>query len=155
MDHLQVLHDLLRDTSNGPLFYFETKVNSVGPIKQERAIGADVWSLLLMSATVPDHVSQRFERWQSNMQGSDGIAFVEVAAWRGEIEFSSDEIATAWAYCLARELGHDDLAGGLRAYLAPHPMSSVDVDLYFSGLVLLGDRLEPGSFRRLVGGSQA
>lgn len=150
-----VLKKLMRNTATGPLFYFGTEANSAEPIKQKRAIGADIWSLFLMSAAEPDQVSHWFEKWQANIRHEGDVAFVEVASWEREIEFSSDEISTAWAYCLAREMGNDGLSARLRAYLTPLAMSGVDVDPYFSGLVLLGDRLAPGDFRRLICGTDA
>lgn len=149
-----VLSNLVRPQVSGPLFYFGTQPDSSSPIEEKRAVGADIWALFLMSGAAPDLVDGWFERWIPNIAESAGTAHVEVAPWEAEIEFSSNEIASAWAYCLARELGRDTLAAKLRAYLVPYAVDGVDVDPYFSGLFLLGERLERGAFRRLASGAR-
>lgn len=150
-----VFDNLVRDERTGPLFYFGTQPDSPSPIEEKRALGADIWALFLMSGVVPGLVGSWFERWAPNIVESADEAHVEVAPWEAEMEFSSNEIATAWAYCLARELGREPLATRLREYLAPRVVEGIDIEPYFSGLFLLGERLERGDFARLVSGARA
>ena len=74
------------------------------------------------------------------------------AAWEAEQEFSSNELATAWAFCLAKELGQTNRAERLRRFLAPKVEEGFELDPYITGLFLLGERLERGAFHRLVNG---
>jgi len=60
--------------------------------------------------------------------------------------------AASWAFCLAKELGDADLAMSLRRTLDGGVLAGFDLDPLLSGLVLLGESLKPGSFRRLVAG---
>lgn len=145
--------NLLRDKEEGPLFYYGTESNKATPITRNKSLGADIWSLFLMSAIVPDRVADWFEGWQKHIVYADDVAHVEVAAWEKEQEFSSNELATAWAYCLARELGQAELAERLRRFLAPKVERGFERDPYISGLFLLGTFLERGQFRRLVAGN--
>lgn len=145
--------NLLRDDDVGPLFFYGTEPDKPTPITGKRAVGADIWALFLMSGIVPSRVSEWFERCQRNIIDDGDTAHVEVEAWEPENEFSSNELATAWAFCLARELGQDDRAERLRRYLCPKVLEGFELDPYISGLFLLGDRLEAGAFRGLVNGA--
>jgi hypothetical protein len=147
-----VENHLLRDEGTGPLFFFGTEPDSPSPIVEKRALGADIWSLFLMSSVVPDRVSSWFKRWQQNIVCEGEHAFVRVAAWEAEQEFSSNELATAWAFCLAKELGQTNRAKRLRRFLSPKVEEGFELDPYITGLFLLGERLERGAFHRLVNG---
>ncbi len=153
-DWLVTVEDnLLRHDEEGPLFFFGTEPNKPTPIKEKRALGADIWAMFLMSGVVPSRVSEWFERWQRNIVYNGKIGHVEVAAWEAEHEFSSSELATAWAFCLAKELGQDDRASKLRNSLSPKVLQGFELDPYISGLFLLGERLETGAFHNLVSGA--
>ena len=106
-----------------------------------------------MSGTVPERVSAWFEKWQRNLVYEGDVAYVQVGDRESEEESSTNELATAWAYCLARELGQTDRAERLRRYLAPKVGAGFDVDPYITGLFLLGERLETGAFNRLIYGA--
>ncbi len=144
--------NLVRHAETGPLFFFGTEPDKPSPIVEKRALGADIWALFLMSGVVPGRVSAWFDAWQRNIVRDGDHAFVRVAAWEAEQEFSSDELATAWAYCLAKELGQADRADRLRRYLAPKVEDGFELDPYISGLFLLGERLQAGAFHHLVHG---
>lgn len=144
---------LLREDETGPLFFYGTAADSPEPIVKKRAVGADIWALFLMSSIVPDRVSAWFERSQRNIVCDGETAHVEVAVWEAENEFSSNELATAWAFCLAKELGQKDRAMRLRNSLCPQVLSGFELDPYISGLFLLGERLEAGAFHKLVNGT--
>ncbi|MCZ6843748.1 MAG: hypothetical protein O7G32_13080, partial [SAR324 cluster bacterium] len=60
--------------------------------------------------------------------------------------------ATAWAFCLAKELGQGERAERLQRFLLPKVGEGFDVDPYTTGLFLLGERLEKGAFHRLIYG---
>ena len=144
--------NLFRGADASPLFFYGTEANKPTPIREKRALGADIWALFLMSGVERGRVSEWFENWQRNIRHDGGAARVEVAAWEPEAEFSSDDLATAWAFCLAKELGQDDKAGSLRAGLVPKVAKGFELDPYISGLFLLGERLEKGGFHELVNG---
>lgn len=143
---------LVRNSDEGPLFFYGTQADSPEPIEEKRAIGADIWALFLMSGIVPERVSVWFRRSQRNVVRDGDTAHVQVAAWEPEQEFSSDELASAWAFCLAKELGEPGLAARLQGYLGPKVLEGFELDPYISGVYLLGDRLEPGAFCRLING---
>lgn len=143
---------LLRKAATGPLFFFGTESSSCSPAEQKMSIGMDSWALFLMSAVIPDRVAAWFEQWQTNITRKDSRAYVEVSALDTDAEASSTLLATAWAFCLTKELGHFDLAGLLRNTLDQDVVTGFVLDPLLSGLHLLGELLEPGSFRRLVGG---
>ncbi len=145
-------HHLIRDNEDGPIFFFGTQPDSPEPIEQKHAVGADIWALFLMSSIVPDRVAEWFERSQRNIIQDGKVAHVQVAAWEAEQEFSSDELASAWAYCLAKELGEIDLAQRLQKYLSSKILVGFELDPYISGVYLLGDRLAPGAFSQLING---
>ena len=136
----------------GPLFFFGTQPNDTAPITRNRALGADIWSLFLMSAVVPDRVRTWFADWRGNIIEDGEAAHVAVADWERDAEFSSDELASAWAACLMQELGDAGLAQRLARYLAPCVHISSERDPYIAGLYLLGHHLEPGAVARLVTG---
>ena len=65
-------------------------------------------------------------------------------------EFSCEEHATAWAFCLARELGRLQEADLFRNHLGAGMINGFVQDPLISDLCLLGEALEPGEFRQLV-----
>jgi hypothetical protein len=144
--------NLLRGEETGPLFFFGTEPDKPSPIVEKRALGADIWALFLMSGVVPDRVSAWFERWQRNIVQKGELAIVQVADWEAEQEFSSNELATAWAFCLAKELGQTQRAERLQRYLSPRVEEGFELDPYITGLYLLGERLEAGAFQQLING---
>ena len=147
-----VEENLLCDEETGSIFFFGTQPNKATANVEKRAIGTDIWALFLMSGTVPERVSTWFERWQRNLVYKGEDAYVQVGAREPEEESSTNELATAWAYCLAKELGQTDRAERLRRFLSPKVGEGFDVDPYNTGLFLLGERLEKGAFYRLVNG---
>ncbi len=143
---------LIRTEKNGPLFFFGTQADSPEPVEENCAVGADFWSLFLMSAILPERVAEWFRLEQRNIVRDGKTAHVQVAAWEPQLEFSSDELATAWAFCLAKELGELDLATCLQEYLQPRILEGFELDPYISGLYLLGDGLERRAFGNLING---
>ncbi len=143
---------LLRDEDTGPLFYYGTKTRSALAEKTKKSVGADIWALFLMSGVVPEHVSAWFETWQRNISYEDHQARVLIGEKQEKFEFSSTPLATGWAYCLSRELGQQVRAELLRNALAKQVEEGFELDPLLSGLFLLGDRLRPGSFHKLVTG---
>ncbi len=151
---MRTLNDhLARNEPDGPLFYYGTKSNEVAPEEKKKSVGADIWALFLMSGVIPDRVSDWFERWQSNITYADDRAYVEVTPKDLEIEFSSVPLATAWAFCLAKELGQNERAELLRNSLKDQVVTGFELDPLLSGLYLLGEKLRPGAFYRLVSGA--
>ena len=150
-----VENHLVRDERSGPLFFFGTQSDSPEPVEENFSVGADFWSLFLMSSIVPERVAEWFRLEQRNIINEDKTAYVRVADWEPQMEFSSDELASAWAFCLAKELDEPELAAKLQRYLEPQILEGCDLDPYISGLYILGDRLEPGAFRRFVNGESA
>jgi len=144
-------HLLTRD-SHGPLFFFGTQPESCSPAEQ-KSLGADIWSLFLMSGVVPDKVRGWFDKWRDNVAVDNGRAWVEIAPSETRGEFSSTLLATAWAFALARELGQVDLAAALCATLESGLGEGFALDPLLSGLYLLGEALRPGAFRTLVIGT--
>ncbi len=150
---LSALEDnLLCDDETGPLFFFGTQPNKASANVEKRAIGADIWTLFLMSGVVPERVSAWFEGWQRNFVFEGDVAYVQVGAREPEEESSTNELATAYAYCLAKELGQADRAERLRRFLLPKVGEGFEVDPYTTGLFLLGERLETGAFYGLING---
>jgi hypothetical protein len=145
--------NLLCDEETGSMFYFGTQPNKAAANVEKRAIGTDIWALFLMSGVVPERVSTWFESWQRNLVYEGDVAYVQVGDREPEEESSTKELATAWAYCLARELGQATRAERLRQYLSPKVGAGFDVDPYITGLFLLGERLETGAFHRLIYGA--
>ena len=152
---LRTLEDhLLRREAAGPLFFFGTESSSCSPAAGKLSIGMDSWSLFLMSGVIPSRVSDWFERWQENITSENGRAHVEIASSDTEAEASSTLLATAWAFCLAKELGLVDLAESLRNTLNNEVVTGFELDPLLSGLYVLGELLQSGSFHRLVIGEQ-
>ena len=147
-----VVGNLLVGEETGSMFYFGTKPNSAEANVEKRAIGTDIWALFLMSGIVPEQVSDWFERWQRNLVYEEDVAYVQVGDREPEEESSTNELATAWAYCLARELGQADRVEQLRRYLAPRAVKGFEIDPYTTGIFLLGERLETGAFYGLING---
>jgi len=110
----------------------------------------DIWSLFLMSAIVPDRVRAWFDGWKSRIQWDGDRAWVEIPPRETKGELSSTPLATAWAFCLAKELGETDLAIALSRTLEADVEAGFVLDPLLSGLFLLGDTLREGAFRDLV-----
>ena len=147
-----VEQNLLRDEESGPLFYYGTQPNKAEPNLDSRAVGTDIWALFLMSGIVAERVAGWFETWQRNLVVDADTAWVEVGDRAREQESSTNEIATAWAYCLAKELGEDALAVKFRRYLAPRAAAGFKIDPYTTSLFLLGEHLSKGLFSSLIHG---
>jgi hypothetical protein len=103
-----------------------------------------------MSSVVPNKVSEWFGSWNHHITRVGGRAYVAVSARDAEVEFASNMLASAWTYCLAKELGELELAEMLRQTLEPGALWGFELDPLISGLYLLGELLEPGTFRELV-----
>ncbi|NRA89034.1 MAG: hypothetical protein HRU28_16990, partial [Rhizobiales bacterium] len=146
-------NNLLSNADSGSVFYFATLPNLSDANTDRRAIGTDIWILFLMSGIVPDRVTTWFESWQRNIIFKGDLAYISVGDNEITAGSSSDEHATAWAYCLAKELGQADLAEKLRCFLAPKAKSGFEADLFTSGLFLLGESLKKGAFYKLIHGS--
>jgi len=147
-----VENNLLCDEETGSMFYFGTQPNKAAANVEKRSIGTDIWALFLMSGIVPERVSDWFESWQRNLVFEGDVAYVQVDEREPEEESSTNELATAWAYCLAKELGQADRAERLRRFLLPKVREGFEVDPYTTGLFLLGERLETGAFYGLING---
>ena len=145
---------LLRKIGSGPLFYYGTKSNDIAPEQQKISKGADIWALFLMSGVVPERVRVWFDGWRGNIVYDNSRALIEVTDAEAKQEFSSNLLATSWAFCLAKELGDTDLAASLRRTLNTGMETGFDLDPLLSGLVLLGASLKRGSFRQLIAGEQ-
>ena len=144
--------NLLTRDAAGALFYFGTESASCSPAKHRRSLGIDIWTLFLMSAVIPDRVRPWFADWRKNIQHTPAGARVVIDADESNAESSSTSLATAWTFCLARELGEGELAEALRTTLLAEVEAGFELDPLLSGLYLLGDSLQPGSFRQLVQG---
>jgi hypothetical protein len=144
--------NLLTRDAGGALFYFGTESASCAPAKHRRSLGIDIWTLFLMSAVIPDRVRLWFADWRSNILHTADGACVAIDAEESKAESSSTSLATAWTFCLARELGESELADALRATLLAEVEAGFELDPLLSGLYLLGDSLQPGAFRQLVQG---
>ncbi len=153
-DWLSTLEDnLLCNEETGSMFYFGTQPNKAAANVAKRAIGTDIWTLFLMSGFVPERVSEWFESWQRNLIIYGDVTYVQVDDLEPEEESSTNELATAWAYCLAKELGQADRAEQLRRYLAPKAIKGFEIDPYTTGLFLMGEHLETGVFYELINGA--
>ena len=141
---------LVRSEGDGPLFYYGTQSNSVAPQRELVSFAADVWAFFLMSGIIPGQVSDWLDRLKSNIVCRDDSAIVPTTPSEVAREFSCDELATAWAFCLARELGRSREADLFRNSLRHGMISGFVQDPLISGLCLLGEVLKPGAFRRLV-----
>jgi len=148
-----VEENLLRSGETGPLFFYGTKPNSHKPIKEKRALGADIWAMFLMSSVKRDRVATWFEEWQRNIVDDHDAAYIDVEAWEAAEEFTSNDLATAWACFVAKGLGQVDRAESLRLWLEPKVKEGFKLDPYISGLYLLGEQLNEGAFRKLVTGT--
>ena len=152
-DWLSSVEDnLLCDEKTGSMFFFSTQPNKAAANVENRAVGTDIWALFLMSGIVPERVSGWFETWQRNLVFEGDVAHVQVDARAPEEESSTNELATSWAYCLAKELGQADRAEQLRRYLAPRAVKGFEIDPYTTGLFLMGEHLEKGAFYSLING---
>lgn len=152
---MRTLEDhLLRREPTGPLFHYGTQSMSPVPAEGKTSPGMDIWALFLMSGVAPDRVRQWFNRWGNNITEAHGRAFVDIPSTDAVAEASSTLLATAWAFCLAKELGEVDLAESLRVTLEEEAVAGFELDPLLSGLYLLGQFLEAGSFYRLVTGGR-
>ncbi len=150
-DWLSTVEDnLLCDEETGSMFYFGTQPNKAAANVEKRAIGTDIWTLFLMSGIVPERVSEWFESWQRNLVFEGDVAYVQVGELEPGEETSTNELATSWAYCLAKELGQADRAEQLRRYLAPRAVRGFEIDPFTTGLFLMGEHLENGAFYGLI-----
>ena len=95
--------NLLCNEETGSMFYFGTQPNKAAANVEKRAIGTDIWALFLMSGVVPERVAEWFESWQRNVVYEGNVAYVQVGDREPKEESSTNELATAWAYCLAKE----------------------------------------------------
>ena len=134
------------------MFYFGTQPNAADANIEKRSIGTDIWTLFVMSGIVPERVTEWFEAWQRNVVVEGGVAHVQIGEHELKNETSSNELATAWAYCLAKELGEADREEQLRRYLAPRVGKGFGIDPYTTGLFLMGEHLEKGALYSLVNG---
>ncbi len=134
------------------MFYFGTQPNKAVANVEKRAVGTDIWALFLMSGIVPERVTGWFETWQRHLVCEGDVAYVQVGEREAEEESSTNELATAWAYCLAKELGQADRAEQLRRYLAPRAVKGFEIDPFTSGLFLMGEHLDKGAFYSLIHG---
>ncbi len=144
--------NLLVGEETGSMFYFGTQPNKAAANVEKRAVGTDIWALFLMSGIVPERVSGWFETWQRHLVYEGDAGYVQVGKREAEEESSTNELATAWAYCLAKELGQADRAERLRRYLAPRAVRGFKIDPYTTGLFLMGEHLEKGTFYGLING---
>ena len=152
-DWLSFVEDnLLCDEETGAMFYYGTQPNKAAANVEHRAVGTDIWALFLMSGIVTERVSDWFETWQRNLVFEGDVAHVPVPAGAPKAEASTNELATSWAYCLAKELGQVDRAEQLRRYLAPRAVNGFEVDPYTTGIFVMGEHLEKGAFSRLING---
>ena len=142
--------NLLDRSGAGSLFYYGTKPHSGEKNETDRSDGMDIWSLFLMSAIVPERVRAWFDGWKSRIQWDGDRAWVEIPPRETKGELSSKPLATAWAFCLAKELGETDLAIALSRTLEADVEAGFVLDPLLSGLFLLGDTLREGAFRDLV-----
>jgi len=143
---------LLSGEETGSMFYYGTQPSDAVANIEKRAIGTDIWTLFLMSGIVPERVSEWFESWQRNLVVEGDVAHVKVGELEPEEENSTNELATSWAYCLARELGQANRAEQLRRYLAPRAVKGFEIEPYTTGLFLMGEYLGKGTFYDLVNG---
>ncbi len=105
-----------------------------------------------MGGIVPERVSDWFESWQRHVIYEGDVAYVQVGEREAVEESSTNELATAWAYCLAKELGQKDRAEQLRRFLAPRAVNGFEIDPYTTGLFLMGEHLKKGTFYSLING---
>ncbi len=143
---------LMTGESPGPMFFYGTKPNQPAAEAEKRSVGADIWTFFLMSSVEPDRVRNWFEQWQQNITYEPDRAYIEISVGDREIEFSSNSLATAWAFCLTKELGQAERAELFRNMLRREASRGFELDPLISGLHLLGERLDAGAFRRLVTG---
>lgn len=147
--------NLMTGESAGPIFFYGTKPNQPAPERKKRSVGADIWTFFLMSSVEPDRVGNWFETWQQNITYEQDRARVKISAKDHEIEFSSNPLATAWAFCLTKELGQTERARLFRNVLRRDVFRGFELDPLLTGLYLLGERLDAGAFRQLVAGQEA
>jgi hypothetical protein len=147
--------NLVNHSDDGSLFYYGTKPHSGERNEADRSDGMDIWALFLMSAVVPDRVRTWFGDWQSRIRRDEDRAWVEIPSRETKGELSSTPLATAWAFCLAKELGQTPLALALGRTLELEIAEGFKLDPLLSGLYLLGDTLREGAFRDLVVGTNS
>ena len=137
------------------LFFYGTEADSPNPLVTKRSLGMDAWSLFLMSGIAPDAVKGWFERWRHYIQHENDCAWIPIPEEQAASELASIEWATAWAMCLAAELGEAEAFRTFDNFMAPMAVTGFRVDPYLSGLYALAHELRTGSFYRLVEGGCA
>ncbi len=150
-----VVDHLMTGETSGPMFFYGTKPDEAVAAAKKRSVGADIWTFFLMSGVEPDRVRIWFEDWQQNITYARDRAIIEISPRDHEIEFSSNALATAWAYCLTKELGQPDRADMFAKALRNDVVAGFEHDPLLSGLYVLGERLDSGDFHRLVNGLTA
>ena len=110
----------------------------------------DAWSLFLMSSVVPKLVTDWLEIWASNITFANDRAYVGIPSQEEQSETSTTQLATAWAFCLSKELGDYELSRKLRRSLTDGALQGFQVDPLLSGLFALGELLEKGTFYNMV-----
>ena len=141
---------LVADPSTGPLFFYGTLADLPQPNAENASLGMDAWALALMAATAPDDVTSWFAQWRHHLQDGGDATWVPISERQERVEDSTTELATAWIFVLAAELGDTDLHDRIDNHLAPRAVTGFRVDPYVSGLYALGHELEAGDLRRLV-----
>lgn len=148
---LTVVRDqLATDPTHGPLFYYGTHPHSAAPNTDRSSIGLDAWCLFLTSATAPELAREWFNSWHHHIGREHGRAWLLVSPGQHRAEVATTDLATAWAFCVSKELGEIVLADELDTYLRPGAEAGFPVDPYTSGLVALGHELSPGGFHRMI-----
>ncbi|MHA2251364.1 MAG: linalool dehydratase/isomerase domain-containing protein [Candidatus Kariarchaeaceae archaeon] len=143
---------LLTKNLKGPLFYYGTKPNSCEPRQESQSLGFDAWSLFLMSGIYPKKVKEWFAKWKGNIKSRGKEAIVNISKDEEKAEVSSTLLATAWSYCLTKEIGEFEYAEKLRHFLVQNERNGFEVDPLLTGLVTLGDILEKGDFNKFIMG---
>ena len=69
---------LLSGEETGSMFYFGTQPNAADANIEKRSIGTDIWTLFVMSGTVPERVTEWFEAWQRNVVVEGDVAHVQI-----------------------------------------------------------------------------
>ena len=101
---------LAKPGDNGPLFFYGTKPHSSAPDDATRLDSMDAWSLFLMSGVAPELTRKWFSQWRTRLVVKyDGLQ-VPVSPREEKSELASQELASAWALCAARELGDTEVS---------------------------------------------
>lgn len=147
-----LLGPLSRQGDADSILFYGTASGSTAPRPDATSLGVDTWSLFLMSGAAPVQARTWFERWREHLVFQGSLAWVPVASAEQVAERSSVRLASAWGYCLAREMGDAALADKLRAAVCRPAERNDAPPILVTGLLALGDALQPSGFRRLVEG---